>query len=409
MIESQQAPPDGNSTPDIGFALRSGPGRSKVGSPTTEAVHSVPELTRRLADGIAEAGPDGWRRFDAVFALTVVGGVAFVLYYDEADRPARVDPAVAVLELAEKLRAISAEHNDGPWWRMVVRADVTGGHEVEYDYGHEPFPEDQILVPEAYLIDLQTFPRAHVPVWLAAYVFHNNWQSRSPKNAATAADADRDAGRYGVPAPDEFPALPLIWARWATIAATFVAVGSERGPRILPALGLFEGSGHSGSTLHVLPGDRAVLSGGVWNSPELDAAYNDDAPFPDLYAGAPDWVVNQVLNPRVGGGLMSFCYWWDHDGWYRGDSPTADHLSAAVPGVWSTQDVADILCDVAISDPNPRQRQAALDLVAAAESGTVTRDIVAAFFEDPSHDVAGALVELSMAGLVTSSNRVPAR
>ncbi|MFI2478087.1 hypothetical protein [Nocardia xishanensis] len=362
----------------------------------------APDPADQLADALAAAGPDGWRRFEAVFALTVIGGVAFVVYADETDRPFRVDPAPAVLELAKKLREDSAGHGDGPWWRMIVRGDLGGDREIEYDYGHEPFPEDQLLVPEAYLIDLEAHPRDRVPVWLAAYVFHNDRQSRSPKVAAAGTITDRAAGRTAIPAPGEFPALPLMVARWAVIAAAFVAVGSERGPRIMPALGIFEGAARSGSTLHVLPGGRAVLSGGVWDASELDAAYNRRAPFPEVYAGAPEWVTDQVLNSRARRGLLSFCYWWDNDRWYRGDSPTADQVSSAVPGVWSASDVVDVLCAAAISDPLPRHRVAAADLVAAAEAGTVTRGIVAAFFDDPAHDLAGALCELSMAGLVVS-------
>ena len=45
-----------------------------------------------------------------------------------------------------------------------------------------------------------------------------------------------------------------------------------------------ESDRRSGSTLYVLPGDRAVLSGGKWNSELLEAAYNGGAPLPDLYS-----------------------------------------------------------------------------------------------------------------------------
>lgn len=77
------------------------------------------------------------------------------------------------------------------------------------------------------------------------------------------------------------PALPLLLARWAVLSAAFVAVGSPWGPRVLPAPGLFKGAERSGSSLRIVPGDRAVLSGGVWNDPVLDAVYNPGAPMPD--------------------------------------------------------------------------------------------------------------------------------
>ncbi|MFI5718323.1 hypothetical protein [Nocardia sp. NPDC051750] len=358
------------------------------------------ELTHTIARELAGAGPEGWQRLEAYFAITVAGGVTYTLYYDDADRVARLEPSEAVVELVRQQREISAGLGDGPWWRMVVQLDVTGELEVDYDYGDEPFPDDQLLVPDAYLADLEAFPRDRVPVWLAAYVGHGNRQWRPPQLAETQARADRDAGIAAVPSTDDFPELPLLWARWATIAAAFVAVGSEWGPRILPALGVFEGSARSGATLYVLPGDRAVLSGGVWNAPELVAAYNDGASMPDVYAGAPAWVANQVLNPRAARGLLSFCYWWEHGRWFRGESATADLISAAVPGVWSAQTAADVVCGVVSADPNEQQRAAAADLVTAAEAGVVTRDTLTALFDNPSDDIAGALYQLTLAGLV---------
>ncbi|MCM6776086.1 hypothetical protein NDR87_19675 [Nocardia sp. CDC159] len=360
------------------------------------------ELTHQIARELAVAGPEGWQRLEAVFSVTVAGGVMYVLYFDESGRVARNDPPDDVVELVRLQREVSAQLGDGPWWRLALRLDVTGQLEADYDYGDEPFPDDQLLVPEAYQADLQVYPRNRLPVWLAAYIGHDNRQWRSPQQAAQQSRTDREANIGPVRSEDDFPVLPVLWARWATIAAAFVAVGSEWGPRILPALGVFEGASRSGSTLYVLPGGRAVLSGGVWNAPELEAAYNDGAPMPDLYAGAPDWVANQVLNPRAARGMLSFCYWWDHGSWYRGDSPTSDRISAAVPGVWTADTVIDVVCGVISSDPTDEQRSAAANLVAAAEAGVVTRNTLTAVFTDPADDIDGALYQLSLAGLVTT-------
>lgn len=366
------------------------------------------ELAHRIARELGIAGPEGWQSLEATFALTVAGGIAYILYYDDEDQVSQTEPSQEVNELVPLHRELSAQLGDGPWWRMLIALEATGEVEVDYDYADEPFPDDQLLPPEAYRADLETFPRDSIPVWLAAYIFHDERQWRSPQDAAAQARADRDAGITSTLSREDFPPLPTLWARWATIAAAFVAIGSELGPRIRPALGIFEGSARSGSTLFVLPGGRAVLSGGVWNAPELDAAYNDDNELPDLYAGAPDWVANQVLNPRASQGQLSFCYWWSHGSWHRGESPGADQLSPAVPGVWSAQTVADIVCAVISNEPTEQQREAAATLVASAEAGVVTRDTLTAVFEDAADNIDGAMYQLSLAGLaVTDPEPLP--
>lgn len=428
MTDPQQTTPAPSGvTPDVAFKLgaddptRAAPASAAAASsdpsaPQQESATPPPDpvvaepaiedqagdLARRIAHELAVAGPEGWQRYVAVFALTTVGGVRTAVYYDEADRAAQLEPAEEVLELVRWQRDISARLGDGPWWRMTIQFDVGGRLSVDYDYGDEPFPEEHLFVPDAYRADLERYPRRRLPMWLAAYLGHDDRQSRTPQQAAAQARADQAAGVGAVRSVDDFPVLPVLWARWASIAAAFVAVGSDWGPRILPSVGVFEGSARSGATLYVLPGDRAVLSGGVWNAPELDAAYNDGAPQPRLYAGAPDWVANQVLNPRAGRGLLSFCYWWEGGSWYRGEAPGAEQLSPAVPGIWTAQTVTEVVCGVLSDDPSDEIRSAAATLVAAAEAGVVTRDTLAALFTDPNDDIDGALYQLSLAGLVTT-------
>ncbi|AFU02012.1 hypothetical protein [Nocardia brasiliensis] len=402
--------------PDPGDATQPAAARSAEEEQATESAalaeraveEQAVELAHRIARELGVAGPEGWRSLEAVFALTVAGGVAYVLYYDDDEQVSRAEPPAAVTELVLLHRDVSAQLGDGPWWRMVVQLEATGEVEVDYDYGDDPFPDDQLLTAEAYQADLAAFPRERIPVWLAAYVYHDERQWRSPEQAAAQARADRDANIAAVLSRDDLPPLPVLWARWATIAAAFVAVGSGLGPRIRPSLGIFEGAARSGSTLFVLPGGRAVLSGGVWNAPELDAAYNDGAELPDLYAGAPDWVANQVLNARAAQGMLSFCYWWSNGSWHRADSPDAEQISAAVPGVWTTQTVADIVCGVAVDEPTEQQRQAAITLVAAAEAGVVTRDTLTALFDGSGDNIDGAMYQLSLAGLTaTVIERLP--
>ncbi|MFI6363294.1 hypothetical protein ACIBG0_11155 [Nocardia sp. NPDC050630] len=76
-------------------------------------------------------------------------------------------------------------------------------------------------------------------------------QSRPAAAAATQARADRETGVGPVLSERDFPAFPIVSARWAVIAAAFVAAGSRWGPRVLPALGWFEGAKRSGSVYAV--------------------------------------------------------------------------------------------------------------------------------------------------------------
>jgi hypothetical protein len=101
-----------------------------------------------------------------------------------------------------------------------------------------------------------------------------------------------------------------------------------------------------------------VLSGGVWNAPELAAAYNDGIRLPDLYAGAPEWVAGQVLNHRAASGLLSFCYWWENGRWYCGESPGPDRFIEAVPGVWTSDTVVDMVSGLLGGDSTAAQRAA---------------------------------------------------
>ncbi|MFE4461740.1 hypothetical protein ACFROC_30690, partial [Nocardia tengchongensis] len=248
------------------------------------------------------------------------------------------------------------------------------------------------------LADLDAFPRDSLPVWLAAYVGHDNRQSRTPRQAATQARADRESGYLPVVSEDDFPDFPLLWSRWAAIAAAFVAVGSEWGPRVLPSFGWFEGSRRSGSSLYELPGGRAVLSGGVWNAPELDVAYNGKTPLPRLYAGAPEWVANPVLNTRAGGGLLSFCYWWERGRWYRGESPSAADVAVAVPGIWTAATVADVIYDLLTEHPSEELRSAVMSFVDAAQRRDVTHAQLYEVFGDAA-DLDAVHYQLALAGV----------
>ncbi|MEV6273930.1 hypothetical protein [Nocardia sp. NPDC051832] len=400
LREFQQAFEESGAEPDVEFALGDS---APAPAPAADPAEQAREIGHNLARELASAGPQGWTRLNAVFACTAVAEVAQIVFSDDEERSVRVQPPESVLELVRRHREISAEFGDGPWWRLLLQLNPAGELEIDYDYGDEPFPDDHLFPAEVYQADLQAHPRDRLPVWLAAYVGHANRQSRTPAEAAAWARADREAGVQAAVSDRDFPALPMLWARWSVMAAAFVAIGSEWGPRILPSLGWFEGAKRGGSTLYLLPGGRAVLSGGVWNAPALDAAYNGGDPLPNLYAGAPEWVANPVLNPRAASGMLSFCYWWEGGRWHRGESPAADRLTEAVPGLWTAETVTNVIAGLVDPEPSDGQRAAVATLVAAAEAGVVTRDtLVSVFGDDGSRDLDSAFYQLTMAGVVST-------
>lgn len=403
----------GDETPDVGFSLSGSGGDGGKTPPPTGGEDAAAEgdqpaesrdraLAREIADALAEAGPEGWQRLDAVFALTTTTGNAYVVYSD-GERSMRAEPPGPVLEQVRQHRALVAELEEEPWWRLLIRKTSEGEFDADYDYGDEPFPDEQLFAPEAYRADLEEYPRDVLPVWLGAYISHDGRQQRSPQDAARQARADAAAKVWPLMAENQFPDFPEMWARWACISAAFVAAGSDWGPRVLPSMGWFESSRRGGSTLYRLPGGRAVLSGGVWESPNLDATYNDGLAMPKFFAGAPAWVADPVLNPRSTTGLMSFVYWWEAGRWYRGESPAAEHCATAVPGVWTANTVTDIISGLAGQPAGPEQRAAAASLISAAEVGVVTRETVEGLFDDPERfDIDGAMFQFSIAGLVAS-------
>lgn len=364
------------------------------------AEEGPPDAIAGIVTELTAVAPVGWRRLYAEFAITVETEAARAAFSVE-DSEISVEVPKQLLELVRADREVAAARGPEPWWRLLLQLTADGAIEIEHDYGERPFPEGQLFAPEAYRADLDRYPRERLPVWLAAYIGHGGRQVRSPQQAAAAVRADRAAGVWSELTENELPAFPVMWARWAAIASAFVAVGSEWGPRIMPSLAWFESSRRSGSTLCALPGGRAVLSGGVWNASALDATYNDGTDMPNFFAGAPEWVADQVLNPRAESGLLSFCYWWEAGRWYRGESPSAQACAPAIPGVWSADTVSDIIARLVAARPSSEQRAAARNLVAAADVGVVTRDTVANLFADNGiNDIDGALFQLGIAGLV---------
>ncbi|PXX61715.1 hypothetical protein DFR70_108273 [Nocardia tenerifensis] len=307
------------------------------------------------------------------------------------DEPIAVEMPSEAAELAQALRAVTVLPDEQAWWHLTLVRNRTGAPTYEFGYGDAPFPVDRLLPTAAYRADLEHFPRERLPVWLAGRLRAGDGTEQLPQ-ALTRARLDRAPAT-----PVRFLAAPTVWARWATVAAAAVAIGTEWGPRILGSTAVFEGTDGSGSTLHLLPRDRAVLSGGIWNAPELDAAYNDGAQVPEYYAGLPDWLDGSVLNHRAYTGQLSFCYWWDGEDWSSGQSPDPTAVGAAIPGLWTPETVIDIVCGVLGPSAS---RPAVAELLMAAETNSATIELATAAFSTDEHtDVTAAWSQLAMAGL----------
>ncbi|MFI9504712.1 hypothetical protein [Nocardia sp. NPDC052566] len=351
---------------------------------------SASKLVTAITDLLLPAGPPGWEQLRVGFSVTVgaVSGDAVFVVDSEA---VGIEVPMEAVELVQALRMVTVRAGARAWWQVTLVCGRTGSASCEFGYGDDPFPVDRLLPTAAYRADLEEFPRERLPVWLAGRLRVDDGAQHMPQvlNRARLERAPATSVR--------FLAAQTVWARWATVAAAAVAVGTGWGPRIVGATAVFEGTNGSGSTLHLLPRGRAVLSGGVWNAPELDAAYNDGAQVPEYYAGVPDWLDGSVLNHRAFTAELSFCYWWDGTGWSSGQSPAPTTIGAAIPGLWTPPTAVDIMCGVL----GPTASRSALeDLVTAAESGSVTTDLAAAAFTtNEDTDIPGAWSQLALAGL----------
>ncbi len=354
-------------------------------------------LIEPIVQQLAQLGPAGWDEFSAVFAFTVTSQIA-QLQFSSEDRTGLVPVPQSVAELVRQQREVAARMPAGPWLRLLLTCTDRGETTVEYDYGDEPFPDDQLVAPEHYRNDLEAYPRQELPVWLAGYVAGPAAQGRDPRQAVTSQIADEAVGRTAAAATD-LPQFGELSARWAVLSAVYAGVGSDWGPRIFPGYFWFESDGRSGATLFILPGDRAVLSGGKWDSELLDAAYNGLEPMPDLYGGAPAWVNDSALNTRNRNGLLTFCYWWADGQWYRGGTDTSGELAVALPPVLTPEDTIRAM----ISQAGTGAEDECEALLAAAVSHTATpTDVAAVFADKPDADVAAAVNQLSLAGVLIS-------
>ncbi|MYR07537.1 hypothetical protein GTV32_15050 [Gordonia sp. SID5947] len=346
----------------------------------------------RIVRTLLDQAPSNWNVMAATFSLTTDRQTGMVLFAtDQAS--VQVMPSSEAFALVRAQRELAATSSTGPWWRISFRLERSGRLEVDFDHGERPFGPDFLFAPADYRVDFVAYPHREVPLWLAAYVFHEGRQLRTPVTALAAVTTSAGA------ADNQWPDLNILWARWAAVAAVFAAMAPSSGPSMAPHIGIFESSTNSGSTLVRLPGDRAVLSGGVFDSPELQSAYLGSGDLPDLYAGAPIWVGDSTLNARTRAGMLSFCWWYENGRWYRGESPDAAACAAAVPAVRSTGETARVIGETFTEAPSESLLTVANAFVGAVEFGTLTRTLVETLLpRTQGFDTDAALVSLAVSG-----------
>ena len=354
-------------------------------------------MVEPVVQHLASLAPDEWERMRAEFAFTISAEIADVTFETTDGWQVQLaDVPEDVMTLVREQRDVSAEMAAGPWWRLLLELSNEGEMAITYDYGDDPFPEAQLQSAQNYIDDIAAYPRPSLPIWLAAYLAGPEAQGRDVPTAEEAASTDLTTGRVATQDDDLAP-LADIWARWAVLAALHMGNGDESGLRITPGLAWFESDNRSGATLVLLNDDRAVLSGGRWDSPLLAAAYLENEPLPDLFGGAPVWVNDAVLNIRCHHGLLSFCYWWADGRWWRGGTDTLDELDMALPAVWTAEETMEEMTDIVES----ADEAACLSLLTAATDGAVTTEqVIAVLAAEPDSDVIASLNQLAAAGLI---------
>ncbi|RKE17710.1 hypothetical protein [Streptomyces sp. TLI_171] len=130
-------------------------------------------LVDPIVQQLSLLGPPGWESFTAVFSCTVSAEVAR-LSFRAGGRTTEVRVPEQLAVLVRRQRHLAAQLPAGPWWRLVLTADLRPGAGAGvitgYDYGDEPLPENDLLRPEHYREDLLAYPRTAVPAWLTRHL-----------------------------------------------------------------------------------------------------------------------------------------------------------------------------------------------------------------------------------------------
>ncbi|MFI5605734.1 hypothetical protein [Amycolatopsis sp. NPDC051903] len=125
-------------------------------------------LLEPIVQQLALLGPGGWEWFAAEFSFTVSAEIALLRFF-AGNQHRDVFVPEEITAMLRRQRHVAAQMSAGPWWRLVLSVLNSGQLSITYDYGDEPFPQHQLLPPEHYRNDLQTYRRSRVPDWLTRY------------------------------------------------------------------------------------------------------------------------------------------------------------------------------------------------------------------------------------------------
>ncbi|MEU4671888.1 hypothetical protein AB0F91_28925 [Amycolatopsis sp. NPDC023774] len=125
-------------------------------------------LLEPIVQQLALLGPQGWEWFSAEFSFTVSAEIALLRFF-AGNQHQDVYVPEPITAMLRNQRHVAAQMSAGPWWRLILSVLNSGQLSVTYDYGDEPFPQHQLLPPQHYRDDLETYRRPQVPPWLAEY------------------------------------------------------------------------------------------------------------------------------------------------------------------------------------------------------------------------------------------------
>ncbi|MEU4621367.1 hypothetical protein AB0G04_15530 [Actinoplanes sp. NPDC023801] len=191
----------------------------------------------------------------------------------------------------------------------------------------------------------------------------------------------------------DLPAPGLLWTRWATLSATYTAMGrlgwsiDERGA-------VRDRVDGSWARFALLDGRRAVLYG---HHREDSATTRADPPI-DLLTGAPDWLPWDSLSPLAERDGLGFVIWHENGRWsrVRYRDGLDDGMTALAGRLLTGESTI-----VALSRFGPRA--AAERLLFAAVRAEVSAGYFSDLLTDPPPDLAAAMVTAVRGGLVPGS------
>ncbi|WP_092554189.1 hypothetical protein [Actinoplanes derwentensis] len=196
----------------------------------------------------------------------------------------------------------------------------------------------------------------------------------------------------------DLPAPGLLWTRWATLSATYAALGRP-GTWSIDELGAGrQDDDGSWARFALLDGRRAVL----WGHSLQESATTRLEPALDLLTGAPDWLPWDTLSPLAERDRLGFVIWHESGRWSRVRYPAGlpDGMTEMAGPLLTAESTI-----VALSRYGPRQ--AAEQLLAAAVRADLTgahfTDLLTEILTDTPPDIGAALDGARRGGLLPGS------